>query len=148
MNVENNTNYRLPLVWIQEIMDELGVNPTIRVHFAEYLENGELNYRQVFDEKGKKFSVEALAYNDNSIDLYLGKWKKGKYHRTSARYIKWVLAHELRHQYHFYNVGNVNYKFYGVPPEKIYRREEIDCTRYATSKVGKPKRDFKKYKTL
>lgn len=140
MRIENYTSLRLPLLWLQKVLDELGVNPRIFVHYSDHPD--EPNANCVEKIRGKIMTLDGIALDDNEVHIYLGSWENGKLRMWSAQYLKWIFAHELRHQQQFYNRGGSKDKYGDKKPAERDTLEEADASRYANSLVGTPKKDY------
>lgn len=142
MRITNNTKHRVPNKWIQKFLDHLGVNPEITLLCSDNPEEVKTpNYKVKF---GRKFrTLDGLATDNNRVYIYVGSWKDGKYLDYSTRYVKWLLLHELRHQYYFYHYGNTKDPWKGKSKAERERREERACNRFANLIVGVPSKDFR-----
>lgn len=125
-------------------MDELGVNPEVHVFLAD---DPEKVRKPNFIQKvsGKKYSLDGIAYNDNSIEIYIGKWQDGRFIPWTQKYFKWLFTHECCHQKYFYLEGHEGDPWKGLSYNARVPREERACNRTANKLVGVPRKDFAIY---
>lgn len=154
MVIKNHTRLRMPRKWVQRLMDHLGVNPVIEVHYSDNPDELGTKANNFFSEKthGKycgetNYYLDGLATDEDRVYLYVGKWRNNRLCCWSQKYLKWVLAHELRHQYFFYHKGNTHDPYKGLSTNERDRREERACNRFASLVVGVPGRDYPIYIT-
>jgi hypothetical protein len=133
----------MPRKWIQKVMDELRVNPIIEVCYSDNPK--EIDKPNCLHMDGD--SLDGLATDDNEVFIYVGKWSRGKFKDWSSKYLKWVIAHELKHQFYNYHLGNFQDRWTKLNKKERRRREEISCSHFASRKVGIPNKDFKRYAT-
>jgi hypothetical protein len=136
MQLTNNTKVKLPLKWIQKILDHLRVNPYITVEYADNPEKKKPNYCQ------NGVDAYGVAITTNDVVIFFGGWEDGKFKKWTAKQFRWVIAHELKHQYYSYHRGNRGLVWRDKPLKEQIEREERACNRFADKMVGKPKRDF------
>lgn len=137
MIVNNYTNYSFPEKFCQKIMDKLGVNPIIEIYYEN--KNNFINL-----QSGKKIEVFAYASDYNIIVIYLEANSNGVV-KWTKKYFKWILCHELKHQYFFYHKGNRFDPFADVKKRDIDAKEERACNNFANKMVGRPEKDFSMY---
>jgi hypothetical protein len=149
MKITNRTKIRVPRQWLQKVMDHLGVNPKIDIVYADNPEiveipNNKFDYKRDGKHCGHtNFLIDGIAiYEDNRVQLFVGSWRNGSFVNWTSNYVKWVLAHELRHHYYYYHRGNINYPFKGMSEVERQKREERGCNRFASLLVGVPYRDY------
>jgi hypothetical protein len=141
MRLTNHTTHRVPRKWLQKLLDHLGVNPQIEIQYTDNPDEvKEPNCRHLV--RGKVIDVDGVAGDDNRVYIYVGRWKSGKFDDFTVKYVKWTLAHELRHQYYYYHIGNTNDPWKGLREEERIRREERACNRFANLIVGVPDKHF------
>jgi hypothetical protein len=142
---------RIPRKWLQKMMDHLGVNPIVEIY---YTDNPATNKHpnNFFAQKthGKyagetNYYLDGLATDENRVYIYGGKWRNDRLLCWSPKYLKWVLAHELRHHYFFYHKGNTHDPWKGLSTIERDKREERACNRFASLIVGVPDRDYPIY---
>lgn len=123
------------------MLDHLGVNPLIEIHYSDDPQKvTNPNYKHKI---GRKYAtVDGVADDTNRVYLFVGVWKDGIFQEYTLRYIKWLLLHEMRHQYYFYNFGLTKDPWKGFGMKERTRREEKACDRFANLILGVPKRDF------
>lgn len=141
MRLTNHTKQRISKKWLQKQLDHLGVNPSIEIFYAD---NPEEVKTPNFKFEGE--DVNGLAFETNEVFIYVGQWKGGKYRDWTPKFLKWILAHELRHQYYWYKLGTGWDKWRGLKKSDRLEREELACDRYANLVVGRVKKDFKMYR--
>ena len=141
MRIKNYTKHRIPRKWLQRILNHLGVNPQIEIVYADNPD--EVSNPNYITTIGRtKTSLDGLADDENRVYIFVGRWKDGKFQDYSSRFIKWILCHELRHQFYFYHVGNSKDPFRGLSEKERNKREERACNRFANLVMGVPDRDF------
>jgi hypothetical protein len=145
MRIINFTKHRIPRKWLQRILNHLGVNPQIEIHNSDNPDEVK-NPNYVQEVGHTKTSLDGLADDDNRVYIFVGRWKAGKFDDYSARFVKWLLCHELRHQFYFYHLGNSKDPWKGLSQKERIRREERACNRFANLVMGVPDRDFKTLK--
>lgn len=137
MRITNKTNHRIPRKWLEKMLNHLGVNPEITIEYADNPEEIDPpNYHEDGDD------CDGLATEDNRVYIYVGRWREGKYEDWHPRYLKWVLCHELRHQFYFYHQGNGGDPWKGLPYKERIRREERACNRFANLTVGVADKEY------
>lgn len=141
MRLINHTKHKLPRKWLENVLDHLGVNPEIEIW---YCDNPDTTPKPNFVHSDGA-EVDGLAFEDNRVYIYVGKWTDGVFRDWTAKYLKWVLCHELRHQFYYYHNGNHGDPWKGLPYEERIPKEERACNRFANLIVGVPKKDFPYY---
>src|ERR1700744_2623911 len=128
MKLNNRTHYKMPKVWLRNILRSLNVNPAIKIEYADNpMETKNPNYKHKFG--AKYHDLDGLAFG-NRVYIWCGKYKKGNYREYTLEFVQWILLHELRHVY-YYNLPTDQHPWKNCTEKQKERREELACSLYA-----------------